>query len=144
MRAEVIGGKLHGLAPSRDPFAQGTVDIFERLLGGRVSIFPDAIEDSPRDGLLLGLITQERVFERRLLVFRIDPHGFGELVASSFALAGLQQRVGEVFANRRALRREPDGDPELRDCAIVVLGAQLLIGFFARRVGRVGHLAKSG
>ena len=80
-----------------------------------------AVEDAARRHFLVGFVTQERVFQRHLIVAGIEAHGRGELVARGCVLADLEQRVGQVFTHGGAVRREGDGALEAGDGAVVVL-----------------------
>jgi hypothetical protein len=55
---------------------------------------------------------------------RGESHGLAELLAGGFAVAGLQQSVGEVLADIGAAGRQGRGLPEERDGVVVVVGAQ--------------------
>ena len=70
----------------------------------------------------MSFVAEERVFESHLIVAGIEAHGGGELVARGGGLAHFQQRVGQVFAHRGAVRREGDGAFEAGDGAVVFLG----------------------
>ncbi len=62
VRAEVIRRLFQRLQPACDAFRQRPVDVLERLLGGGVARLPDSIEDAPRHSLLLGFVTEKRIF----------------------------------------------------------------------------------
>jgi hypothetical protein len=64
-------------------------------------------------------------------------HGFAELFARGLAVAGLEQGVGEVFANIGAVRRERGRLFEKRDGGIVIVKPQGTEGFRKRFVGGV-------
>ncbi len=67
--------------------------------------FAYAIENAARLGLLLGLVAKERIFERDMFIGGIQPHGLAELIARGFVFSDLQQRVRQVLANGRPIRR---------------------------------------
>ena len=52
---------------------------------------------------LPGLITQVGVLESDVIVLGVELDGLGELVARGLGLADFQQRVGEIFSDRRIL-----------------------------------------
>src|SRR5258708_6880876 len=81
MRAEIIGRHLERFRPAGDAFGQRLVYVLKSLLRGGIAGLADAVEDPASGGLLLGLVAQERILERHVLIGRIDAHGFGELVA---------------------------------------------------------------
>ena len=89
-------------------------------------------------GLLLGFVTEERVFERHVLIGRIQTHSFGELIASGFVLANLEQRVGQILANGGAIRGQRDALAKSGDGLIVIIIAKRLIGALQRLIGGVG------
>ena len=70
----------------------------------------------------MGFVAQEGVFEGHLIVAGIEAHGDRELVARGCRLAYFEQRVGQVFADRRAVRRQGDGAFEAGDGGVVPLG----------------------
>ena len=144
MRAEIVRRHLQRFFPARDPIGQRPVDVLESLFGGCVAGLSNPVENAPRHGLLLGFVAQERVFERHVLVARIQAHGFRELVARVFVFADLQQRVGQIFMNGRAIRREGDGLPESGDGLIVVFLAKRCVGLLQRPISRVGILGDPG
>ena len=121
VRAEVIGRLRERLLPARDPFAQGPVHILEGLRRGWVALLAQPVEHAPRGHLLLGFVTQEGVFERDLIVGRIERHRFRELVARRFGFADLQQRVGQVLADRSPPGIELRGLLKPLDGGVVVL-----------------------
>ncbi len=126
--AEVVGRKRQRLLPALDAFAQRAIDIFKRLRGGRARL-AIAVEDAPRRHFLMSFVAQERVFERHLIVARVEAHGRGKLIARGGGFAYLEKRVGEIFADRRTVRREGDGALKAGDGAVVFLGLQGLISF---------------
>jgi hypothetical protein len=64
-------------------------------------------------------------------------HSFAELLARSFAVAGLQEGIGEVLADIAAVRRERRGLFEKRDGGVVIVKPQGVEGFRKRFVGGV-------
>jgi hypothetical protein len=88
------------LFPTRDAFPQRPVDILEGFLRYGVSRFAEAAEYATRHHRLLGFVAEVGVLERDLIVGRIQAHGFGELIAGAFRFPDLQQRVGQILANR--------------------------------------------
>ena len=146
MRAEVAGLHFHRLLPACDTRGKRLIDILKSLLSralrARRATLPDPIEDAARQRLLFGLEAQEGVFERGMLVCGIYAHRLAELVARGFVLSHLQQRVGQVLSNGRAVRHQRDGLTEARDRLIVVLVAQGLVGALQRLISRIGRLCR--
>jgi hypothetical protein len=66
-----------------------------------------------------------------------EPHRIAELFARSFAVAGLQEGVGEVLADIGAVRGEGCGLLEKRDGGVVVVNPQGIEGFRKGFVGGV-------
>ena len=100
------------------PAASGCVDVPEGLGGGgardRVVRVADAGEDAAGFGftgrrVVARFEAEKSVFEREMKVRGFETHGFAELLASGFAVAGFQQRVGEILADVGAIRRERRG-----------------------------------
>ena len=80
MCAEVAGRHLERLLPARDALGERPVDVLEGLFSRGVAGLSNTVEDAAGDGLLLGLITEEGVFERDVLVGRVEAHRFAELL----------------------------------------------------------------
>jgi len=145
MGAEIIGRQLQRLGPSGDAFAQRTIDIFEGdacyRSRGLISRFADAVENAARDGLLPGFIAKERVFEGDVVVARIEPHGLGKLVARGFVFADFEERVSQIFAHSRTVRRNFDGFLERGNGAVVVFGFQSCVSPFERSISGIRRLS---
>jgi hypothetical protein len=60
--------------------------------GGRLQIaaVSNAIEDSTGGGSLLGLVAEEGVLQRDVVVGGIEPHGLTEIVTGLLGFANLQ------------------------------------------------------
>jgi hypothetical protein len=143
---KIVGRDFERFEPAGDTDGERPIYILKRLFGrlvvGRLTGIADAIEDAAGLGLLLGLKAQERVFERHMLIGRIQPHGFAELIPGSFVFSDFQKRVGEVFTNTGAVWRKSDGLLEVGDGLIVGSITDSLIGAFERLVGRIGGLGR--
>ena len=108
--------------------------------------FANAIENAPRRGFepdgfsvagaVLRLVAEERVFQRNVVVGRIQPHGFAKLFARQIGFPNLEIGVGEVFPDIRAMRREPDGFGETGDGTVVILLAERTVRAGEQVVGR--------
>jgi hypothetical protein len=118
MSAEGGGRGGERLLPSFDACGQGRVDVVECLCcgGARFGIarFADAREDAAGfrfvgGGVIARFVAEEGVFEGEMKIRRFDFEGFAELVARGFAIAGLEQRVGQVLANISAIGCEGRG-----------------------------------
>ena len=92
--------------------------------------------------MLLRFITKESVFERHVLIPGIEARCLRELVPGGFRLAGFEQRVRQILADRGPAGRKLDRLLKRGDGLIVMPGAQSFIGFLERNVGRVRRLAK--
>src|ERR1035438_2714284 len=144
MRAEIVRRDLQRLFPTGDSLGQRPVDVLESLFGGGVASLANPVEDPPGDRLLLGLVAKECVFERDMLVRRIQTHGFRELVARAFVVADFEQHVGQILVDGRATGRKRNGLPESGDGLIVAFRAKRSIGLLQGPVGGIGILAVSG
>src|ERR1035437_10987678 len=72
--AEVVRRDRQRLFPALYALAERPVDVFKRLRRSDAGLAV-AVKDAPRCDLLPGLIAQECVFERHLIVARIEAHG---------------------------------------------------------------------
>jgi hypothetical protein len=100
------------LRPAFDAAGQGRVDIVECLRGGGpgggVARFADAGENTASfrfaGGCVIAcFVAEEGVFEGEMKVRRFEVEGFAELVARGFAVAGFEQRVGQVLVDIGAI-----------------------------------------
>jgi hypothetical protein len=117
--------------PPLDPARQRIIDVMERPLG-RLALLagrrmPDPVERPPRLGLLLGLVAQEGVLERRRRVRGIQRDRVVELLARQYRFADLQIGVRQILANRCPPGREGNRRLELRDRRVVIVGAKRAI-----------------
>ena len=76
--------------------------------GGGVARFADAREDAAGfcfagGGVIARFVAKEGVFECEMEVRRFEFEGFAELIARGFAVAGFEQRVGQVFMDIGAI-----------------------------------------
>jgi len=93
----------------------------------------------------MSFVTQERVFERHLIVTRVKAHGRGKLIARGGCFAYLQKRVGEILTDGGTVRRKGDGALEALDSAVVVLSLQGLVSSVQFCICRIYNgLAKRG
>lgn len=105
MGAEVGGRSLQNSFPSGDALAQGPVYIFESFRGGWVPGLAEPVKQTSGQGLLVGLITQERVLERDLRIGRIQVQSLSEFVPTRFGLPDLEQRICQILMDRSTIRR---------------------------------------
>ena len=77
---------------------------------------------------MAGLMAQEGVLERHMMIGRVQPHRFGELVASLLGETHLEQGVSEVLANGGAPRLEGDSLAKTLYCRLVSGLLELLVG----------------
>jgi len=75
--------------------------------------------------------------------FRVNLHGFAELVAAQLVLADFEIGVGQVLADGGAARGGFDSLEETRDRGVVVARAQRLVSARKRLVSRVRSLGES-
>jgi hypothetical protein len=68
---------------------------------------------------------------------RVEPHGLAELFAGGVAIAGFQERVGEVLADIGTGGGDDRRFSEVLDRGVVIVGAQGFKGFGQGRVRRV-------
>ena len=137
VRAEVIAAEFDGLLPARDAGGQRVVDVVEGAFGGGVAVAAQAVEDAARFGLLASFVAEEGVLEGGGGVLGVEAHGFAELVAGQFGLAGFEVGVGEIFADVGARGGGGSGGEEGGDGDVVVVGAQGGVGAFQLLEGRV-------
>ena len=79
-----------------------------------------------------------------MLIRRIQPHGFGELVARVFVLAHFEQRVRQILMDGRAIGRQRNGLLESGNGLIVAFLPQGGVGLLQRSIGGVGILGDPG
>ena len=132
-RTEGGSGGRENTLPPLDPGGQRRIDILEcpRCCGARdrVGGIADAREDAAGfgftgRGVVAGLKAEEGVFEGEMQIRRFELHGLAELLAGGLAVAGLQQGVGEVFADVGTVWRECCGFLEEGDGGVVIVNAQ--------------------
>ena len=121
--AEIGGVRRKDSLPPRDAIGERFVYIVERLSGGFVAQIAKAEEDAAGFGGLAGLEGEESVLEGGVLIGRVEPRGFEELIARGLRLASLQQSIGEVLTDARAIRGEGDALAEMADGGVEVTRA---------------------
>ena len=107
-RAEVARLGRDHLGPALNPLGERAVDVLEALSGlgadCGVRAVAQALEKTPGLGRFPGLVAEKSVLQSGVLIRRIQPQDFGELVARRLGLPHLQIGVGEILAKRRARR----------------------------------------
>src|SRR5258708_2052462 len=140
MGAEIIGRHLEGFSPARDTFGQWPVNILKGLFGGGVASLAHAVENPARDHFLISFVAEKGIFEGNMFVGRIEPHGFGKLIARSLVVADFQQGVSQIFSYRGAVRRQRDGLSKSGDGLVVILETKRVVGLLERLICGIGAL----
>ncbi len=140
MRAEISGLGFERLLPPRNALRKRPVNIPESLFCCGVAGSANAVEDAPRLGLLLRLITEERVFESDVIVGGFQAHGLTELVARSLVVAHFEQGICQILVDRGTRRRNRNGFLKIVDGRVVIVRVQRGIGAVKRRPRRIGRL----
>ena len=138
MRAEIVRALLDSALPSLDPRRERRIDILKRLLRCTIARLTDAVEDPPRLRLLLGLVAEEGILHRDLRIRGVDGHRLAKLIARQNILANLQIGVGQIFTDRRALRRRLDRFHKIGDRRLISAHAQCVVSTRKRNISRVG------
>ena len=142
MRAEIVRRHCERFLPALDALPQWPVNILEGLFRGRVSVLANAVKNPARDGLLLGFITKKRVFQRHVLIGRIQTHGLAKLIPRGFVFSDLQQRVCQILVDRRPARHDRDRLLERHYRLVVILLAQRVVGALQSLISGIVRLAR--
>jgi hypothetical protein len=81
--AEVARVTRHSFAPTFDAFPQRPIDVLKRFGRREIAGFAEPLKNAARDDGLLCFVAQKSVFQRDLVVRRLQPQRFGELIAAS-------------------------------------------------------------
>src|SRR5579884_4564858 len=103
MGAEIIGAESNRAQPAVEAGGERVIDIVEGLFGYGIAVPADAVENAAcfggaRTPILL-LVGKEGEFESDLGIGGIEAHGLAELFECERVFAGLEVRVGEIFAD---------------------------------------------
>ncbi len=129
---EVVGVGLDGPLPASDALGERGVDVVEGLLGGGagggVAVLTDTVEGAAGFGFAPGFVAEVGVLEGGGEVAGIGAKDFSELIARGLGVAGFEEGVGEVLADRGLVGRVAEGLLEGGDGAIVVAHFERVVG----------------